>query len=154
MSVAISIKPYKSFQLKPCYSEEPLVAVNAQKLEKLGKEEATRTILAELNDPFSSKFERNFVDSLVVHGGERLQVILFLVSPLLSLSLPPYHVFPLPLTLPIRTYMYIVHKVLFYMPMNNCIMMYNVHVHTTPYNIYIIYIYTVDHEIFVVKIFR
>ena len=78
----------QSFPLKPCYSEEPLVAVNAQKLEKLGKKEATRTILAELNDLFSSKFERNFVDSLVAHGGERLQVILSLVSPLLSLSLP------------------------------------------------------------------
>jgi hypothetical protein len=45
----------QSFPLKPCYLEEPLVVVNAQKLEKLRKKEGTRTALAELNNSFSGK---------------------------------------------------------------------------------------------------
>ena len=60
----------QSFPLKPCYLDQPLVVVNAQKLERLGKKEGTRTTLAELNDSFSDTFQRNFVDSLVAHGGD------------------------------------------------------------------------------------
>ena len=51
----------QSFPLKPCYLEEPLVVVNKQKLQKLGKKEATRTALAELNDSFSGKFRALFL---------------------------------------------------------------------------------------------
>ena len=76
----------QSFPLRPCYLEKPLVVVNAQKLEKLGKKEGTRTALAELNESCSGTFQRNFVDSLVAHGGERLQVILS-PPPSLTLSL-------------------------------------------------------------------
>ena len=84
----------QSFPLKPCYLEEPLVVINKQKLEKLGKKEATRTALSELNDSFSGKFQSTFVDSLVTHGGQRLQV-----TPL-SLSLTHTHTLtPSPLSL-------------------------------------------------------
>ena len=56
----------QSFPLKPCYLEEPLIVIN--------KQEATRTALSELNDSFSGKFQSTFVDSVVTHGGQRLQV--------------------------------------------------------------------------------
>lgn len=65
----------QSFLLKPCYFDKPLVSVNVQKLEKLRKRKGTRNALADLNGSFNNAFERSFVDSLITHGGERLQVI-------------------------------------------------------------------------------
>lgn len=76
------------FPLKPHYTDKPIVSVNVEKLEELGKKEGTRTALTELNDSFNSAFQKTFVESLVSHGGEKLQV-----SRLLFLSLSP----PLPL---------------------------------------------------------
>ena len=64
-----------SFPLKPCYSNEPLVSVNLQQLEELGKKKGTRTALATLNESFNKTFQTNFVDTLLAHGEERLQVL-------------------------------------------------------------------------------
>ena len=78
------------FPLKPHYMEQPIVSVNVEKLEKLGKKEGTRTALTELNDSFNSAFQKTFVESLVSHGDERLQVsrVLNLPCPLCSFNLP------------------------------------------------------------------
>ena len=81
----------QSFPLKPCYMDQPLVVVNAQKLKRLGKKEGTRTALAELNISFSGTYQSNFVDSLVAHGGERLQVT---TNPHPHLSLPSFFLPP------------------------------------------------------------
>ena len=53
------------------------MSVNVEKLEKLGKKEGTRSSLTELNESFHGVFQKNFVQSLVSHGGERVQVIIY-----------------------------------------------------------------------------
>ena len=65
------------FPLKPHYTDKPIVSVNVEKLEKLGKKELTRSALTELNESFHGVFQKNFVQSLVSHGGERVQVIIY-----------------------------------------------------------------------------
>ena len=47
-----------SFPLKPCYSIEPLVSVNLQQLEELGKKKGTRAAMVTLNESFSKTFQR------------------------------------------------------------------------------------------------
>ena len=46
-----------SFPLKPCFEDTPLVSVNVQKLEKLGKMAGTIIALTDLNSSFSDVFQ-------------------------------------------------------------------------------------------------
>ena len=49
----------------PHYMEQPIVSVNVEKLEKVGKKEGTRTALTELNDSFNCAFQKTSLPTLL-----------------------------------------------------------------------------------------
>ena len=53
---------------------EALFTVNPTVLKDLGKRDATREALSILNEEFTDTFDKTFVDTLITHGGQRIQV--------------------------------------------------------------------------------
>ena len=62
------------FPGKPHYEQPPILALNHTELQRLGTKQGTRDVLREINQSFEQQSQKSFTDSLVKHGGTRLQI--------------------------------------------------------------------------------
>lgn len=61
------------FPQGPHYVPDPIVSVDTKQLQSLGKKQATREALKEINSAFNETYNTTFTDSMVKHGQQGVQ---------------------------------------------------------------------------------